>query len=362
LQKLYYELNQPSAFSSAKNLKLEAKSMGISPKEVDTWLLGQEIYTRYKPARKKFRLNFYNIKALHDVFEADLNDMRKLSEYNDGFCYFLTIICCLSRMVWAYPLKTKSGPEMARVLDQHFAIHPRPRLFQTDKGKEFIASPVQNVFSHYKINFRTLENRGKASMAEAINKNLKVPLWKHFEYTNTWRWLEPLNKIVHRHNHTVHSVTKLRPVDVTHRDVFQIWSTVYLNHVAPHLLPRRARRSATERDKVFQPGDYVRISLTKDFTEKGYTAKFSRQIYKVHTVTRFSPVRMYTLHDLNGEPLRGNFYSRELIKVTPPTTFRVERILKHRRRKGHAPEVLVRWAGYDEKFDSWEPKSALKNI
>lgn len=382
MRSLYYDLDQQSAFSSVKNLTHEARRHGIFASEVEGWLRAQDIYARYKPARKHFPLNFYNIRALHDVYEVDLNDMRKYSECNDGYSYFLVMINCFSRIVWTYPLLTKTGAEVAKVFDTHFSSLGQPcRLMQSDHGKEFISKTVQKVLQKFKIKFRTIENAGKACMAERVNRTLKSILWKHMEHVNSWRWLEPLQQITRNYNRTPHRATGMRPIDVSQRDVYRIWSTTYLRHTAPHLLqssgetpsdsltPRRParsqRRAARRAAALFQVGDFVRVSHTKDFMQKGYTGRFSREIYKVVGLTHFSPFLMYTLADLNGEVLKGHFYSQELLKVAPPTpatVYRVEQVLQKRHRKGHAPEILVRWQGYPKSFDTWEPESALQNI
>lgn len=376
MKKIYYDLTRTSAYSSTQNLIREARGFGISAREVEHWLMAQEIYGRYKPARKKFPLNFYNIKGLHSVYEADLNDMRKLVDFNDGFNYFLTIICCLSRFVWVYPLKTKTGDEMASVFDRHFSETGQTcRLLQTDKGREFVAKSVQKIMKKYRIKYRTIDNAGKAAVAERVNRTLKTPLWKHMEHVNSWRWLEPLKQITHNYNHTVHRTTGMRPADVTERDVFRIWSTIYLRHTAPeflqnerrrpaHRTPRDGRRPVSRRFK-FNIGDFVRVSYTKDFTQKGYTAGFSREVYKVVGETRFSPFHMYTLADLNGEVLTGNFYGQELLRVSAPTTstvYRIESVLQRRHRRGHPPEIRVRWQGYSKDFDSWITATEAQTI
>jgi hypothetical protein len=42
--------------------------------------------------------------------------------------------------------------------------------------------------------------------------------------------------------------------------------------------------------------------------------------------------------------------------------FIVEKIIAHRfKRKGSVIEYLVRWEGYGPQFDTWEPRSHLKN-
>lgn len=364
LHSLYYDLNARTAYTSIKRLSSEAAHrFGIGESEVRDWLSAQETHTRFKTAPQKFPLNFYNIKNLDDVFEIDTNDVKKYSEFNDSFKYFICMIDCLSRFLWTFPLKSKEGGEVARVLDSHFSRQGARvcRLLQADKGTEYVNDDVQRVLHKHGIVFRTLENRGKAAMVERVNRTIKIPLFKHFHFTNTWRWLEALPKIVFNYNHTVHSATNMCPADVTRKDVFRLWSTNYLRHVEPRTTHRRRRRCVAPAGSI-RVGDTVRVSLVKGKLEKGFTAGYSQQVYKVISRTPFTPLPTYSLSDLNGQPLKGNFYARELQRVKPPSEFRVEKVLRRRRRPGHGPEVLVRWQGYDQDFDTWEPEGALHDI
>jgi len=365
LKKLYYDLDSTVSFSSIKNVTRSAAPYGIRPKEVKQWLLSQETYARHRPARRKFPLNFYNVHAIDDVWEIDICDYKSLAEFNDGFKYFVNIIDCLSRHVWAYALKSKSGKEVADTLQQHFEVTGRTcKLLQADHGREFTARVVQQLLRKHKVSFRTLENRGHAAVVEKANQRIKTTLHKFMTHQGTWKWVEALPKVVHGYNHTIHSATGFRPVDVTPFNAYDIWSENYLRkRLPPHHPLRRKRRNATLND--LHVGDHVRVSLVKTEFEKGYTARYSQQIYKISSIIRMKPFQMYTLTDLNGERLKGNFYHQELLKVLPPapdTRFRVETVLKTRKQRGRRPEVLIRWEGYDKEFDSWEPASAITEI
>ena len=56
---------------------------------------------------------------------------------------------------------------------------------------------------------------------------------------------------------------------------------------------------------------------------------------------------------LNGEPITGSFYEKELQK-TSQGKFRTEKVLKIR-----GDKLYVKWKGYDNSFNSWIDKKDL---
>ena len=64
----------------------------------------------------------------------------------------------------------------------------------------------------------------------------------------------------------------------------------------------------------------------------------------------------YKLKDLKGENIEGSFYEPELQKSSQQM-FRIEKVLKRDPIKKLA---LVKWKGYDGKFNSWVKLSELK--
>ena len=61
----------------------------------------------------------------------------------------------------------------------------------------------------------------------------------------------------------------------------------------------------------------------------------------------------YVIGDLNGEPITGSFYEKELQKASQEK-FRTEAVIK---RKGD--RLYVKWKGYDNWFNSWIDKKDL---
>ena len=61
----------------------------------------------------------------------------------------------------------------------------------------------------------------------------------------------------------------------------------------------------------------------------------------------------YKLIDLQGQTITGGFYTEELQK-TNQSIFRNEKVLK---RDYKEKKALVKWKGYDDRFNSWIPLS-----
>ena len=59
--------------------------------------------------------------------------------------------------------------------------------------------------------------------------------------------------------------------------------------------------------------DRVRIFKYKNKFEKGYTTKFTKEIFIIREVCKPKPIT-YRLIDLKGEKIDGRFYTNELVK------------------------------------------------
>ena len=103
----------------------------------------------------------------------------------------------------------------------------------------------------------------------------------------------------------------------------------------------------------FKVGDRVRTSKYKNIFAKGYTQNWSEEVFivsKIKNTVRWT----YVITDLNGEPITGSFYEKELQK-TSQEKFRIEKVLK---RKGD--KLYVKWKGYNNSFNSWIDKKDLE--
>ena len=83
---------------------------------------------------------------------------------------------------------------------------------------------------------------------------------------------------------------------------------------------------------------------TKTFLLKD-TRKVGQKRFVVSKIKNTVPWT-YVFSDLNGEPITGSFYKKELQK-TNKKEFRIEKVLK---RKGY--KLCVKWKGYHNSFNS----------
>ena len=65
------------------------------------------------------------------------------------------------------------------------------------------------------------------------------------------------------------------------------------------------------RKPKFKVGDRVRMFKWKSHFEKGYTAKWTSEIFVVKKLNYSAP-HTYELQDLEGEDIIGRFYENEL--------------------------------------------------
>lgn len=134
LSEKYYNLKNPSAFSSVERLYNETNKK-IPRKFIEKWLSGQLAYTLHRQVVRKFRKNSYIVTNIGDQHQADLMDMQSLSEFNDSYKYVLVIIDIFSRFAWTHPLKSKKSQEVIGALRKTYEdTKNRCRYFVTDRG------------------------------------------------------------------------------------------------------------------------------------------------------------------------------------------------------------------------------------
>jgi len=262
----------------------------------------------------------------------------------DGTSFLLTLIDVFSKKAWVRPLKSKGGFGVAAAIGDVLSTvaidesTPNFRSLQTDKGKEFLNRHVRAVLSRYGLRHFTSEN-----------ETLRGRLHRLIFSRNDKMYIDNLQDIVQAYNTSTHSTTGMAPSDMTFANQEDVWSrkrerdTSHLN--------RRKR-------PTLSPGDHVLISMARSSFERGFTPNWSTEVFVVDKVLENENPVVYTLVDLNGEAVTGTFYALELQRVTLPEEFKIEEVLRRRRRRGRT-QLFVKWMGYPSSFNSWIDESDL---
>ena len=349
LNSIYYDPKQTGSYGGFDSLRRASHSaLGASGKEVKRWLSEQETYTLHKPVRYRFRRRRVVVGGINHQWQADLVDMSRLKRYNDGHTFILTVIDVFSKKAWSVPLKNKSASSLTAAFRRLLRNNDGPQKMQTDKGKEFLNRQLQDFLKEKGIrHFTTHNEETKACIVERFNRTLKTRMWRYFTKYQTLRYLDVLQHLVDSYNASYHRSIGMSPVEVNVVNQEEVWQRLYGN----------------ERASTIEPGlkvdDRVRIRKAKRQFKKGYLPNWSDEIFTVKSVHRTDPP-VYRLIDDQGSRIEGTFYEQEIKKVvvTKDKVYRIEKVLQQRKR-GRRTQVLIKWLGYPESFNSWVDKSSL---
>lgn len=356
INNIYYNPSHPAGYSSIEKLTKAMKGK-MAKGDVKQWLQSQETYTLHRPVRKRIPRNKYILSNFNELWQADLSDMRTYSKYNNGFNYILCVIDVFSKYAYARAIKNKNSETIKQCFESIFnEANATPTHIQSDKGTEFVSKDVQKYFKSKNVNYYTTNNPDiKASIVERFQRTLKMKMWRYFTHKNTYKYINILQDLIYAYNHSYHSSIKMCPSDVNLGNIMTVWNNLY------------DRKTNTKSLDVplpkFNVGDHVRITKYKHIFQKGYESNWSDEIFIITSVIERSPWVVYTIKDLQDEPIVGTFYEKELQKVTydPTISYKIDKIIRSRR-SGNIKEVLVKWKGYPDKFNSWVLASTLTQI
>jgi len=309
-------------------------------KEADSERVGSLVRQLYKPARRKYPTRKVIVNERDETWGADLADMSKYVEDNDGYRYILTVIDIFTRHAWAVALRTKNGPDLVRAFKKIFATGRKPRKLWVDQGGEFVNRDLAKLRAEHKIEMYHTFGKGKSAIVERFNRTLKTIMWKHLAALDSRQWYPILDTLVRQYNETPHGSLRveLTPVEASQDALAPAVRRAWVNRIARHEEKHSSK-------PTFAVGDQVRVSRLKGKFEKGYEQNWSTEIYRVKEVLETAPVT-YILQDSDGDRVRGSFYEQELQRVSGHTVLRTV-----------GDKALVRFEGIAE--PSWVPRKLI---
>ena len=310
LSSIYNNIDHWASFSSPKILYKAAKSKlpRLKLKQVQKFLESQDVYTLHRNVRRRFKTRKIIGRGLFHQLQADLVDVSKYSKYNNNIKFLLTVICIFSRRAFVRPLRNKTAAIVKTAFQKILKdIEPfKPKFVETDLGKEFYATIMQNFFRSKNIVHFSVSSSSKSAIIERWNRSVMSKIYRYFTAKNTKHYLNVLPRIISSYNNRPHrSLNYLTPMQVTKKNERDVWFQQYGEYI----------KSNKPKFK-FQINEHVRISKTAKMFKKGYTQTFNPEIFTIVDRLATNPPTYKLMGSVDSQPLRGSFYESELQRTS----------------------------------------------
>jgi len=269
---------------------------------IDAFIKRNDVYSKFKPTRKRFRRRKTIVHGPFNTYQIDLSDYRSLRHSNKNYGWILFVIDAFSRYGYVLPLKHKTALETREVFEKWLlSLNPLPKFVYSDEGKEFTNSEMKDLFKTRGIQHFILRGAHKAAIVERFQRTIKTKLEMYFYKHKTKNWLSVIDKIVDNYNHRYHRSIKLSPAEVTYENFETVYKTLY-----PENNVKRLCRLGV--------GDIVRVAIKKKEFSKGYHQTFSDDLYQIVKAVDFHGVCVYTVQNTTtGEKQKKYYYELSLV-------------------------------------------------
>lgn len=351
MRKWYKTPNHPTSFSGITKIKNFHK---VNEETVNKVLEGIPSYSIHREVKKPRKRNPFFVYNKRDHVQADLIEVRQLSEDNDGVNYLLTAIDMFSKFAVIIPMKNKSQKASIKALKKMFETI-KPKTLMTDSGGEFTGGNVKRFLRNENVKHYTPGSDIKCSGVERFNKTIQRKMYHHMTSKGTNRFIDVLPQLISSYNSSSHSRLMMSPNEAERPENDLQVKDMLNQHYLSFFEKRKNKRAK------FKLGETVRVSKIKTPFFRSYKNQSNEELFEIIEVKQNLPIIMYKLKSLERlDVIRGAFYGSELTKINLKV-FDIERELKRRNKNG-VEQVLVKWVGYHNKFNSWIPVENLEDI
>lgn len=358
LTSIYYRPDSPASYTSLDKLWSHIKSRGDKPvgltqTVIKQWLLHQDTASVHKPSRTRFPRERIIVSAIDQSWDADLADLSQLKEENDNVTFILVMIDLLSRYCWLRGLKSKKAKDVKDAIQDVFQEGRIPGRLRTDLGTEFTNKLVRSYLESKGVHYYSTYSETKANYSERLIRTIKGKLFKYMYDKQSLRYIDVLQDIAASYNNTEHRSIGVAPSQVTKDNDLDLYMRVYMPYV---------NKTAKKQPQFsFNIGDTVRVAYKKETFSRSYNEQFSEELFTVTHRIPSTPPR-YILVDGLGDKIQGSFYGKELMLVPEDKhrEYKIQEIVKYRKLRNGRREALIKWYGYDERYNSWIPTAQVK--
>lgn len=348
IKKIYFDTKHPAGFGSFTSLRKHLSNR-ITNEKIRKFLSSQDCYTLHAPAHRKFQRDIVYADNIDQCWHLDLAYIDKIQKDNDNTSYLLVAVDVLSKMAFVRPLVNKTSETCKQALqDIFFKSKRKPESIYVDMGGEWNSTIFKTFLIKNDVKLYFAKNtETKACIAERFIKTLKMKIARYLTYMNNNRYIDVLQNLVDSYNNSYNRSIAMKPKSVNEKNILHVYNQLY-----------KGRLSFVKGKAKFSKGDHVRCSKLKRNFAKGHDNNYTDEIFIISKVYLKNPV-MYQIEDLQGEKIQGRFYEKELLKVTPPEFYKIDKIIR-RRGRGVSEELFVQWKGYPTSFNSWIKSQDIK--
>jgi hypothetical protein len=310
--------------------------------------------------------NTVTVAGIDAQWDMDLADMANVAKENKGVRFLLVMIDIFSRFLWVRPLQSKKGEEVAKAIRDIFQEGRQPTMVRSDQGMEFCAKVVQTMLGEAGVQHWVTQNQVKANYAERVIKTIKSKIFRYMLEQGNHRYIDHLQDFVISYNASKHRSLGRPPQDVKTDNESEVRLDQYLlkHPIKKEIKTEKKKRKRKKKSPYkYKIGNEVRLSYTRSLFDREYQQKWTGEVFKVRGRYMRDGIPVYQLEDLMADPIEGTMYSEELqpVHIDENTVYRIDKVLRHRNRGGRK-EVLVRWLGWPDKFNTWIEASEVKDF
>lgn len=210
-------------------------------------------------------------------FQIDLLDMSSLSRSNQGMKWIFICVDVFSRYSWAEPMKTKQPTDTAKALTKIMNESSVPKVINSDNGTEWKGTFAELLKANNIIhNTNEIGDHQALGIIDRYSQYIKNTLYKHMTNTDSAQWIDYLDTAVKAYNNSPHSAID----DLTPKKARKKSNSIVIHEI--NLEKRNQNQDLREEPEV---GDIVRMKVAKGKLDRGYTANYSTETYKVEDVS-----------------------------------------------------------------------------
>ncbi len=263
LKEIFYDRKEGLTNLNKLIEKVHEEKLNLSNKEIKEFYNKQNITKLMKPIRKPKYFNSFRANYAGHIYQLDIINYSRYKMNN--YQYILCLIDIYSRYLIARAMTNREmGTIIKNFVEMIDEIGP-PYKLQCDN--EFNKKDFIEILKKYNIETRFSDpyEQFKNPIVERVNGTLQTLLQRLRILTDNKYWYKYLDDAVYNYNHSVHSTTHHKPID--------IWNGKFTND-----------QDLTDVEYKYKEGDKVKIINKRELFDKIDTVNASKKTYTIEKI------------------------------------------------------------------------------